>query len=183
MDIILGLLIPTSGRILIDGVNLEDNLSKWQNNIGYVPQSIYITDDSIKNNIAFGVEETMIDEQKINKAIELAQLKEYVGILEEGINTNLGEMGVRLSGGQKQRIGIARALYNNPDVLIFDEATSALDNETEKEFMKAVDFLHGKKTLIIIAHRLTTIANCDYIYKLEKGKIVLTRIPVEILNV
>lgn len=183
VDIILGLLTPASGRILIDGVSLEGNLSKWQNNIGYVPQSIYITDDSIKNNIAFGVEETMIDEQKINKAIELAQLKEYVGSLEEGINTNLGEMGVRLSGGQKQRIGIARALYNNPDVLIFDEATSALDNETEKEFMKAVDFLHGKKTLIIIAHRLTTVSNCDYIYKLEKGKIISTRIPVEILNV
>lgn len=183
VDMILGLLTPTNGKISIDRVNLKDNLSKWQNNIGYVPQSIYITDDTLKNNIAFGVEDAMIDEQKINKAIELAQLKDYVESLKEGINTNLGEMGVRLSGGQKQRIGIARALYNSPDVLIFDEATSALDNETEKEFMKAVDFLHGKKTLIIIAHRLTTVANCDFIYKLEKGKIVANGTPKEMLNV
>jgi ABC-type multidrug transport system fused ATPase/permease subunit len=172
VDIILGLLIPQQGIIEVDGINIHKNLRIWQNQIGYVPQSIYLTDDSIKKNIAFGVSENEIDNQAVNNAIISAQLDEFINSLPLGIETLVGERGVRLSGGQRQRIGIARALYNNPTILLLDEATSALDLETETEVMKAVNALHGEKTILIVAHRLSTVSNCDWIYKLNKGVIV-----------
>ena len=139
--------------------------------MGYIPQSIYLTDDSIKNNIAYGIPENEIDEEQLWKALEDAQIKSFVESLPEGIETNVGERGVRLSGGQRQRIGIARALYNNPEVLILDEATSALDNETEAAVMDAINHLAGSKTLIIIAHRLSTIENCDIIFEVKDGNV------------
>jgi ATP-binding cassette, subfamily B, bacterial PglK len=172
VDIILGLLSPTSGNILIDNKDIFLNLKKWQSIIGYVPQSIYLIDDSLINNIAFGLSAEEIDNKKIQEAITKAQLSKFIKSLDLGLNTNVGENGVKLSGGQRQRIGIARALYNNPEILIFDEATSALDVNTEKEVMKSVDFLKGKITIILIAHRLSTLTNCDRIIKLEEGKII-----------
>ena len=133
--------------------------------------------------IAFGIDNDDIDDDMVNKAIKLAQLDEYISNLEHGIDTFVGESGIRLSGGQKQRIGIARALYHDPDVLVLDEATSALEHETEKEVMKAINFLCGKKTLLIIAHRLTTVEGCDYLYKLDKGKVVASGTPNELIDV
>ena len=170
-DIILGVLEPTEGEICVDGTGIQDCLSAWHRNIGYIPQSIYLMDASIRENIAFGIQKDQIDEECLERAIEEAQLKEFVDSLPEKTDTVIGEGGVRLSGGQRQRIGIARALYNDPDVLVLDEATSALDNETEKAVMDAIDRLAGSKTLIIIAHRLTTITNCDVIYEVKDKKI------------
>lgn len=164
-DIILGVLKPTGGYVLVDGVNIEDKAEEWRANLGYIPQSIYLMDDTIKNNILYG-QETW-DEDRLWKAIEEAQLKDFVLNLENGIDTIIGENGVCLSGGQRQRIGIARALYTNPDVLVLDEATSALDNETEEAVMEAINHLSGNKTLIIIAHRLSTIEKCDVIYEVK----------------
>lgn len=165
VNILMGLLQPTQGDVKIDGVPLtKDNISLWRNMTGYVPQEIYLTDDSIKSNIAFGIPEDQISLKKINRAIDFAQLKPLVNDLTDGIETYVGERGVQLSGGQRQRIGIARALYNNPDVLILDEATSALDIQTEKELMRAVDKMIGQKTIIVITHRLSTIKGCDFIY-------------------
>ena len=169
VDIILGLLSPSEGEVLADDVNVMDNYKGWLNNIGYIPQTIFIMDDSIKANIAFGED---IDDERIWKALRDAKLEEYVKTLPEGLNTGIGERGIRLSGGQRQRIGIARALYMDPDILIFDEATSALDNETESAIMESINQLHGKKTMIIIAHRLQTIENCDIVYKVEDLKII-----------
>ena len=169
VDILLGLLIPTTGAILIDGQNLADNLNSWRNMVGYIPQHIFLTDDSIMNNVAFGIDVDKINRQNVLKALEMAQLDEFVKSLPEGLETNVGERGVKLSGGQRQRIGIARALYHNPDVLVLDEATSALDSETELAVTAALEALSHQKTLIVIAHRITTIKNCDMIYKLEKG--------------
>lgn len=166
-DIILGVLKPNKGEILVDGKSIYDNLGGWHKKIGYIPQNIYLMDDTIRNNIAFGIEQDEIDELRVFDALKEAQLYEYIQGLEEGINTYIGEGGIRLSGGQRQRIGIARALYSNPEVLVLDEATSALDHETEKAIMEAMDLLQGSKTLIIIAHRLTTIQNCDYIYEIK----------------
>lgn len=166
-DIILGALQPIKGTILVDGVDILKNLSKWHNLIGYIPQNIYLMDDTLKNNIAFGVDTSEIDDIKINRAIEDAQLTEFVMNLEKGIDTLIGEGGIRISGGQRQRIGIARALYNNPDVLVLDEATSALDSETEAAVMDAINKLAGTKTLIIIAHRLSTIEKCDIVYEVK----------------
>lgn len=166
-DIILGALEPTEGRICVDGVDINGRMAGWHQNLGYIPQMIYLMDDTIRNNIAFGIPENEIDEAKIWKALEQAQLREFVENLEEKLDTEIGEAGVRLSGGQRQRIGIARALYHNPEVLILDEATSALDNETESAVMEAIDHLSGNKTLIIIAHRLTTIRNCDVVYEIK----------------
>ena len=183
LDLILGLLQPTSGKIISDGEDIHGNIEAWQKNIGYVPQTIYLTDDTLRNNIAFGVDSNDIDDDMINKALKLAQLDEYVAKLEYGINTFVGEGGVRLSGGQKQRIGIARALYHDPDVLVLDEATSALDHETEKEVMKAINFLCGKKTLLIIAHRLTTVERCDYLYRLKDGGILNHGKPKDLIDV
>ena len=183
LDLILGLVKPTSGKIISDGQDIHHNVKEWQKNIGYVPQTIYLTDDTLRNNIAFGIDIDNIDDDMVNKAIKLAQLDGYVSNLEHGIDTFVGENGINLSGGQKQRIGIARALYHDPDILVLDEATSALDHETEKEVMKAINFLCGRKTLLIIAHRLSTVSNCDYLYKLDNGKVVSSGTPNELINV
>jgi ATP-binding cassette, subfamily B, bacterial PglK len=172
IDIILGLLEPEKGRVSIDGKELTELKPIWQRKIGYIPQSIFLSDDTIRNNIAFGISDNEIDESSVQKAIEDAQLNDFIETLPEGLDTVVGERGVRLSGGQRQRIGIARALYHNPEIIFLDEATSALDNETEVEIMKAIDGLKGEKTLIIIAHRLSTIENCDIVFRVEKGKLV-----------
>ena len=170
-DIILGLLDVENGKILIDGEDIQENMSGWHRKLGYIPQSIYLVDDSIKKNIAYGIEERDIDEKKLWKVLEDAQIKDFVLELEHGIDTMVGERGVRLSGGQRQRIGIARALYGNPEVLILDEATSALDNDTEAAVMDAINHLSGNKTLIIIAHRLSTIKDCDIVYEVKNQKV------------
>lgn len=170
-DAILGLLKPSAGAIYVDGVDIYEDIKSWQRLIGYVQQDIYLLDDSILRNIAFGELDDEIDANRINDAITEAQLDEFVGSLPEGINTHLGERGVRLSGGQKQRIGIARALYRNTPILVFDEATSALDNETEAEIVSAIKIFKGVRTTIVIAHRLSTIEHCDRVIKLEKGRI------------
>lgn len=171
IDIMLGLLKPQSGQVLVDGINIEENMESWLEHLAYIPQQIFLMDDSIKANVAFGKDKSEVDEKRIWEALREAQLENFVKSLPDGINTTIGEAGVRLSGGQRQRIGIARALYNNPDILFFDEATSALDGETESAIMEAINQLRGSKTLIIIAHRLTTIEKCDLIYKVEDGKI------------
>lgn len=171
-DLILGVLIPQKGSIIVNGQDIFGNLKYWHSRVGYIPQNIYLMDDTIKNNIAFGIPQAEINEEQVQKAIEEAQLKEFIDKLDLGINTPVGEKGIKLSGGQRQRIGIARALYSNPDVLILDEATSALDNETELAVMDAINFLQGNKTLLIVAHRLSTIKNCDYIYEIKNGKAV-----------
>ena len=170
IDVILGLLSPTEGEILIGDACLHKNKNSWATKAGYVPQFIYLTDDSIKNNIVF-YDDKDVDMDRLNIAIEQAQLKDFISTLPEGIDTVIGERGIRLSGGQRQRIGIARALYNKPEVLILDEATSSLDNETEKAVMEAIEHLYGKITMIIVAHRLTTIEKCNVIYKLKNQKI------------
>ena len=174
VDILLGLFKPQGGNVFADGVNIEDGYKSYLSKIAYIPQSIFLTDDTIRNNVAFGVEESEIDEARVVKALEEAQLLDYVNTLPEGLDTIVGEQGIRISGGQKQRIGIARALYKNPEVLVLDEATSALDNETEAAIMESVSNLKGKKTMIIIAHRLSTIADCDVIYQVKDGKIEQT---------
>ena len=174
VDIIMGLLDVRSGTITCGGRNVMENYASWLSHIGYIPQTIYLTDDPIRDNIAFGVNRDEIDDERIWKVLEEAQLKEFVESLPEGLDTSVGERGVRISGGQRQRLGIARALYHNPEILVFDEATSALDTDTETAIMEAIDSFHGKKTLIIIAHRLRTIENCDMIFKVEDGKITET---------
>ena len=172
IDIFLGLLPINKGEIFFDRIKLEaQNLNSWQKKLGYVPQNIFLTDDTIKNNIAFAVPEEKIDHQKIILAAKLAELDDYISNLPDKYNTYVGERGIRISGGQMQRIGIARALYNNPEILVFDEATSALDNVTEKNIMHSIKKLSKDKTIIIIAHRLSTIKNCDQIYLLDKGKV------------
>ena len=174
VDIILGLLDVQGGTITCGGQNVMDNYASWLSHIGYIPQTIYLTDDPIRDNIAFGINRNEIDDKRIWEVLEEAQLKEFVESLPEGLDTSVGERGVRISGGQRQRLGIARALYHNPEILVFDEATSALDTETETAIMEAIDSFHGKKTLIIIAHRLRTIENCDMIFRVEGGKITET---------
>lgn len=170
-DIILGVLTPESGSVMADGVDIFKNLELWHKTIGYIPQVIYLMDDTIRNNIVFGIPENEIDENRIISVLREAQLETFVMSLESGLDTIIGERGVRLSGGQRQRIGIARALYTNPEVLVLDEATSALDNDTEKAVMEAIDHLANSKTLIIIAHRLTTIQNCDLVYEIKNNQI------------
>ncbi len=170
-DLILGLLEPQCGKITVDGMDVRNHMQSWHNCIGYIPQTIYLMDDTIRANIAFGIPQDKINEQAIQKALKEAQLDEFVNTLKDGLDTVIGDRGVKLSGGQRQRIGIARALYRNPKVLILDEATSALDNETEREVMEAIDGLHGTRTLIVIAHRLSTIQKCDKIYEVRNGKI------------
>jgi len=174
VDVLLGLLHAQSGTITCDGVDIFKNYESWLAQIGYIPQSIYLIDESIRDNIAFGINADKIDEERIWKVLEEAQLKEFVEELPEGLDTTIGDRGVRLSGGQRQRIGIARALYNDPEILVFDEATSALDNDTEAAVMEAVNSFHGKKTMVIIAHRLNTIEKCDIIYKVEDKKLIQT---------
>lgn len=170
-DIIMGILTPTKGKILVDGVDIRDNMTSWHSMIGYIPQSIYLMDDTIRNNIAFGIDEDKISDVRIREVLSEAQLLDFVEGLSEGLNTVIGEQGIRLSGGQRQRIGIARALYSNPEVLVLDEATSALDNDTESAVMDAINSMAGKKTLIIIAHRLSTIEHCDVVFEVKDSTI------------
>ena len=169
-DIILGLLPPQYGRVKADGMDIFKNMDLWHKNIGYIPQTIYLSDDTIRNNVAFGVYEEKIDNDSVIEALKKAQLYEFVEGLCDGLDTLVGDRGVRLSGGQRQRIGIARALYHDPEILVLDEATSALDSETEAAVMAAVDSLRNEKTMIIIAHRLTTIQNADIIFEIVNGK-------------
>ena len=172
VDIILGLLEPQEGRIMADGLNVHEKPRTFHAQVGYIPQVIYLSDDTIRNNIAFGVKASEIDETAVKLAVSKAQLTEFIDSLPHGLDTIVGDRGVRLSGGQRQRIGIARALYHDPEILVLDEATSALDNDTEAAVMEAVENLQGTKTMIIIAHRLTTIRNVDMIYEVEDGKVV-----------
>lgn len=173
VDIILGLLQPSSGGVFVDKRNICDNLDAWRRHLGYIPQVIYLSDNSVRRNIAFGMEDNKIKDEKVWKALRDAQLYDFVKEMPQGLDTYVGERGIRLSGGQRQRIGIARAIYHNPDVLIMDEATSSLDNETEKEIAKSFFRLSGEKTLIIIAHRTTTIEKCDIIYEFKDGKVII----------
>ncbi len=170
-DIILGILSPGKGEVLYGDMNVHDYPLKWAERLSYIPQAIFLADESIRANVAFGIEEGEIDEAKVWEALEEAQLADFVRSLPEGLDTEVGERGVRLSGGQRQRIGIARALYGDPEIMVLDEATSALDNETEAAVMEAIERLAGKITLIIIAHRLTTIRNCDFVFRIEKGRV------------
>ncbi|HEY3045467.1 MAG TPA: ABC transporter ATP-binding protein [Vicinamibacterales bacterium] len=170
VDVLLGLLTPDAGQILVDGKDIQSDLRGWQDQIGYVPQSIYLTDDTIRRNVAFGVADDQIDDAAVARAITAAQLEDVVASRPEGLNAMLGERGIRLSGGQRQRMGIARALYHDPAVLVLDEATSALDTATEQGVMQAVMALHGSKTIVVVAHRLSTIEHCDRLYRLERGR-------------
>lgn len=172
VDVFLGLLQPQNGKVFVNGINIEEDMDGWLSKIGYIPQTIFILDGNVRENVAFGITEEQIDDEAVWKALKEAALDEFVHSQPEGLSTPLGERGIRLSGGQRQRIGIARALYNNPEILFFDEATSALDHETETEIMHSIDRLHGYKTMIIIAHRLSTIENCDIIYRIQEGKVL-----------
>ncbi len=172
VDIMLGLLKLEHGTITVDDVSVSDHYAQWLSHIGYIPQNIYMLDDSIKHNIAFGVKDEDIDEARVWEVLGEAQMKEFVEGLPDKLDAEIGERGVRISGGQRQRLGIARALYHDPELMVFDEATSALDNDTETAIMEAIDRLHGRKTLVIIAHRLRTIENCDLIYEVKDGKII-----------
>ena len=174
VDIILGLLPPQQGRLLVDGVSInESNIIKWQRNIGYVPQHIYLSDDTVACNIAFGVPDRKIDREALEQASKIANIHDFIiNELPQGYETMVGERGIRLSGGQRQRIGIARALYHDPEVLVFDEATSALDGVTEEAVLSAMENAAKLKSLIVIAHRLTTVKKCDVVYMLDKGKIM-----------
>ena len=182
VDIILCLLTPDSGQIIIDGRDIRGKLRGWQNQIGYVPQSIFLTDDTLRRNIAFGIPTGQIDDAAVAKAMKSARLDEFIATLPDGLETMVGERGIRLSGGQRQRIGIARALYHNPEVIVLDEATSALDGSTESEVMDAIHALRGSKTVIIVAHRLSTVETCDRIFRMEAGKLVETGPPEVILR-
>ena len=175
IDVLLGLLNIQEGSILADGVEVREHYEEWLKNIGYIPQTIFMIDASIRKNVAFGVPDEEIDDNKVWQALKEAQLDEFVKGLPEGLDTGIGERGIRLSGGQRQRIGIARALFEDPEVLVLDDATSALDNETEAAIMDSINRLHGRKTLIIIAHRLQTIEKCDMVYRVENGQIARER--------
>lgn len=172
LDLLLGLLEPCGGRILVDGLDIRDHLAWWQSQIGYVPQQIFLLDDSIRANIAFGVPEDEIDEERLRQAIRAAQLDEFIKELPAGDRTGLGERGIRISGGQRQRVGVARALYRNPSVLVFDEATSALDTLTEEALTEAIERLRGDHTVIVVAHRLSTVQKADRLFFLERGKLL-----------
>ena len=171
VDILLGLLELQTGNIYADGINVKEHYEEWLKNIGYIPQTIFMIDSTIRKNVAFGIADEDIDDERVWAVLKEAQLDEFVKSLPEGLDTGIGERGIRLSGGQRQRIGIARALFEDPEVLVLDEATSALDNDTEAAIMESINRLHGKKTLIIIAHRLQTIEKCDIVYRVENGKV------------
>ena len=175
VDIMLGLLRISEGSILADGVEVRDHYESWLKNIGYIPQNIFMVDSTIRKNVAFGCADDEIDDAKVWEALKKASLDEFVRGLPQGLDTGIGERGIRISGGQRQRIGIARALYEDPEVLVLDEATSALDNDTEAAIMESINSLHGHKTLVIIAHRLQTIEKCDIVYRVEDGRIVRQR--------
>lgn len=172
IDILLGLLIPEMGDVLTDGLNIQDDYHEWLTHVGYIPQTIFLVDDTIKSNVTFGKDYGEKTDEYVVEALKKAQLYDYVSTLPEGINTKIGERGIKLSGGQRQRVGIARALLGDPDILVFDEATSALDNGTEEAIMESINKLHGQKTMIIIAHRLSTLKECDIIYEVFNGKII-----------
>ena len=182
VDVMLGLLQPDSGEVKFDGEDVQKRLRYWQDQIGYVPQTIYLTDDTLRRNVAFGLRDDEIDESAVTRAIKSAQLDVFVGTLPDGLDTIVGERGVRLSGGQRQRIGIARALYHDPAVLVLDEATSALDTATESGVMQAVSALHGSKTIVIVAHRLSTVEKCDRLVRLDAGRIVAEGPPSVLLQ-
>ena len=171
VDVILGLLVPTRGEVLVDGKNIRENLSSWQRKIGYIPQNIYLSDDTIQRNVAFGLDDGEINNDRVWSVLENAQLDKFIKGLPNKLDTVVGERGIRLSGGERQRIGIARALYHDPEVLVMDEGTASLDNETEQGVMQAVKNLSGKKTIIIIAHRLSTVKNCDLLYFIKDGTV------------
>ena len=171
VDIILGLLTPVSGTVRIDGTDIQGNLRGWQDQVGYVAQSVFLTDDTLRRNIAFGLPSDQIDGTAVERVLEAAQLSEFVHDSPDGLDTVVGERGVRLSGGQRQRIGIARALYHDPSVLVLDEATSSLDTPTEQEVMEAVRLLQGEKTILIVAHRLTTVEHCDRLLRIDNGNV------------
>lgn len=175
VDVLLGLLKPEKGQIFLDGKDISLLGREWNQRIGYVPQSVYLVDTDIRSNIAFGIEADQIDDEQVWKALELAQLASFVREQPKGLDSRVGERGVKFSGGQRQRVAIARALYHNPEILVLDEATAALDNETEKALMESIDAFQGEKTLIVVAHRLTTIKNCDYIYEVSDGGIIERR--------
>ena len=182
INLFTGLLKPSEGKIEVDGLNIFSNLSEWHKKIGYVPQSIYLMDDTIKKNIAFGLREDDIDDNSVKQAVEKASLSEFLKNLPNGLDTIVGEKGIRISGGQQQRIGIARALYRDPEILILDEATSSLDQSTEKKIMDSIQFLKRKKTLIIVTHRLSTVDKCDKIFFINEGKILKQGLSKEILR-
>jgi len=182
IDVILGLLPPFSGCLKVDSIDVKNNIRSWQNHIGYVPQSIFLSDDTIRRNVAFGLPSDQIDDELVNKALNAAQLYKFVESLPHKLDTKVGERGVRLSGGQRQRIGIARALYHDPEVLVLDEATSSLDTETEYGVMEAVKALHGNKTIIIVAHRMSTVEHCDQLYRLDNGIVVDNGSPAAMLE-
>jgi HlyD family secretion protein len=173
VSIILGLIYPQQGKCEVDGVQLnKNNCRSWQNNIGYVDQNIFLTDASVSENVAFGIPRKKINNERVEQALKLAHLNTFIDSLEKGVDTKVGERGIQLSGGQKQRIGIARALYHNANVLLFDEATSSLDGLTEKSVMQAINNFKREKTIIIVAHRLKTVVNCDTIFFIDKGKVI-----------
>lgn len=182
VDVILGLLTPTVGQVIVDGKDIQTDLRSWQDQIGYVPQAIYLTDDTLRRNVAFGLPPDQIDDAAVQRAIRAAQLEDFIRSLPEGLETVVGERGVRISGGQRQRIGIARALYHDPTVLVLDEATSALDVGIESGVMQAVTALQGTKTILIVAHRLSTVARCDRLYLLEGGSVVAQGETAEVLE-
>jgi ABC-type multidrug transport system fused ATPase/permease subunit len=172
IDVMLGLLTPLSGSVFVNKQEVSGIKNDWQKTIGYIPQTIFLMDDSLRRNIAIGIADAETDELAIQEALKSAQLEDFVASLPEGLDTVVGERGVRLSGGQRQRIGIARALYHRPSVLVLDEATSSLDAETEHGVMQAVRALQGDKTVLIVAHRLSTVEYCDRLYRLDAGRIV-----------
>ncbi len=182
VDILLGLLEMKAGKVLVDGEDVKEHYRRWLKNVGYIPQMIFMLDDTVRRNIAFGVPDEQIDDERVWEVLKEAQLDEFVKELPEGLDTGIGERGIRLSGGQRQRISIARALYHDPEILILDEATSALDNDTEAAIIESINRFQGKKTMIIIAHRLQTIENCDLVYRVDNGKVLLERDKDNILS-
>lgn len=182
VDIMLGLLTPDKGTVLVDSIDVQTNLRGWQDMIGYVPQSIYLSDDTLRRNVAFGLSDSQINDEAVWRALRAAQVEQFVNELPKGLNTMVGERGVRLSGGQRQRIGIARALYHDPPVVVLDEATSSLDTATERGFLQAIDTLQGAKTIVVVAHRLSTVAHCDRLYRMEQSRVVEVEEPSKVLR-
>ena len=175
LDVLLGLHRPQEGKVLMDNYDIEDIPFDWAENVGYVPQTVFLLDNTIRRNIAFGIPDEDIDDNKIWECLEKAQLDIFVRELPNGLDTTVGDRGVRFSGGQRQRVAIARALYHDPQILVLDEATSALDNETEQEVMRAIDGFKGELTIIIVAHRLSTIENCNKVYVVGNGNVILKK--------
>jgi ABC-type multidrug transport system fused ATPase/permease subunit len=182
VDLLLGLLDPQEGQMRYNGMPLTEQVAEWRSQIAYLPQQVFLIDNTLRNNVALGENEAEIDDQRLTKALQQARLHELVEQLPHGVNTVLGERGVRLSGGQRQRVALARAFYHGRNILVMDEATSALDNETEQEIVSEIQRLKGQKTMIVIAHRLTTVQHCDRIYRLEQGRVVEQGTPEQVLR-